>query len=140
MKEYIEHSGVIESIEGSHIRVHIVQVAACSGCKAKSLCTSSESKDKIVDVYDSFPDRWSVGDAVVVRGSLSMGKVAVRLAFGVPILIIVSALLFAKITLGLSDGYAILLTCVPLFLYFFVIYMLKDKMSKRFVMWIEKDE
>ena len=52
MKEIIEHQGVIESIEDAHVRVNIVQMAACSGCKARSLCTSSESKEKIIDVYE----------------------------------------------------------------------------------------
>ena len=52
MKDIIEHQGVIASIEEGHVRVNIVQLAACSGCKARSLCTSSESKEKIIDVYE----------------------------------------------------------------------------------------
>jgi len=137
MKGYIEHNGVIESMNGSHIRVHIVQAAACSGCKAKSLCTSSETKDKYIDVYESNPERWSVGDSVVVRGTLSMGKSAVRIAFGGPILIIVIMLMVSKLTLHLSDGWSVLLAFGAVGIYSFVLYLLRDVLSKKFVMWIE---
>lgn len=138
MKEYIEHSGIIESIAGSRIRVQIVQTAACAGCKAKSMCTSSEAKDKYIEVNDSFPDRWSVGETVNVRGTLSMGKTAVRLAFGVPVLIIVSLLLLCKVAFRLSDAWSVLVSFIGVGIYFFIMYMLRDRMSKRFVMWIEK--
>ena len=138
MKGYIEHSGVIESIMGTHIRVQIVQAAACSGCKAKSLCTSSEMKEKCIDVYDSNPERWAVGEAVNVRGTLSMGKSAVRIAFGGPILIIVFVLIVSKLSLHLSDGWSVLLAFGAVGIYSLVLYLLRDMLSKKFVMWIEK--
>lgn len=137
MKGYIEHSGVIDSINDTHIRVHIVQAAACSGCKAKSLCTSSEVKDKYIDVHDNYPERWTVGDSVVVRGTLSMGKNAVRIAFGGPILIIVSILMMSKMWLAFSDGLSVLLAFGAVGIYSFVLYLLRDKLSKKFEMWIE---
>ena len=81
MSDKIEHQGVIESIADGHVRVSIMQVAACSECKAKALCTSSESKEKFIDVYGHYADRYRVGDSVKVCGSLTMGKRAVRYAF-----------------------------------------------------------
>lgn len=80
----IAHQGVIESVEGHHVRVNILQVAACSACKARSLCSSSESKEKIIDVYEEGAAmKYKCGEEVTVCGALSMGKQAVRLAFGV---------------------------------------------------------
>jgi len=137
-KEKIEHNGVIESISGNNIRVHIIQVAACSACKAKSLCSSSESKDKYIDVYDRLSDRWTVGQEVRVCGSLSMGKMAVRLAFGIPVLIMVISLLVGKLTLNLSDGWSVLLMFLLTGIYFLIMYLLRDKISKKFVMWLEE--
>jgi sigma-E factor negative regulatory protein RseC len=85
MRETITHQGVVESVEGEHVRVNILQVSACSSCKARSLCTTSESKEKIIDVYEpGAAEKYRRGDAVNVCGTLSMGKQAVRLAFGIP--------------------------------------------------------
>ena len=47
MSKTIEHTGVIESINGNQIRVKIVQSSACSSCQVKSMCSSSESKEKL---------------------------------------------------------------------------------------------
>ncbi len=138
MEGYIEHNGIIESIMGSHIRVRIVQASACSGCKAKSLCTSSEAKEKFIDVYDSNPERWTMGEAVNVRGSLSMGKKAVRIAFGGPILIIIAVLMLSKLSFGMSDGWSVLLAFGAVGLYSLVLYLMRVMLSKKFVMWIEK--
>ena len=138
MEGYIEHNGVIESIIDTHIRVCITQAAACAGCKAKSLCTSSETKDKYIDVYDSNPERWTVGESVNVKGTLSMGKSAVRIAFGGPILIIVLVLVISKLILHFSDGWAVLMAFAAVGVYSLILYLLRDMLSKKFVMWIEK--
>jgi sigma-E factor negative regulatory protein RseC len=89
-------------------------------------------------VYDKMPERWSVGDTVNVCGSLSMGKKAVRLAFGMPVLLIILTLLVAKLLLNLNDGLSILFIVVVLGAYFALMYALREKMEKTFVMWIEK--
>ena len=50
MDERIEHQGIVESVEDDCVKVRIVQVAACAECKAKSLCSSAESKEKVREV------------------------------------------------------------------------------------------
>ena len=81
-RDKIEHQGVVESVEGDHVRVNILQVAACSECKARSLCSSSESKEKLIDVYEqNAAQKYRIGESVKVCGTLSMGKQAVRMAF-----------------------------------------------------------
>lgn len=139
VKEKIEHRGVIEGIEGEHVRVNIVQQAACSGCKARSMCTSSESKEKIIDVYEAGADsKYRVGEAVTVCGALSMGKQAVRLAFGVPLLLITVWMLVAMAWLKMGELTTVGILAVILSVYFFIIYMCRDKMAKTFAFWIEQ--
>ncbi|MDE6858004.1 MAG: SoxR reducing system RseC family protein, partial [Alistipes sp.] len=48
MSEIIEHSGVVECVEGATVRVRIVAGSACGSCKARSACGMSESQEKIV--------------------------------------------------------------------------------------------
>jgi hypothetical protein len=50
MSQIIEHSGIIENINGSNIRVQIIQESACSGCHAKGACSAADLKDKYIDV------------------------------------------------------------------------------------------
>ncbi len=137
MKGKIEHQGVIILKEGTHVQVKIVQAAACSGCHAKAICSSAESKEKVVDVYDSHADRYSVGDMVKVCGSRSMGKSAVRIAFGIPVFIIISWMLTAILVLHLQDIVSVAILFAMLAVYFIVLRLNKERLSKNFLFWIE---
>lgn len=138
LKEKIEHRGVVASVEGDHVRVNIVQMAACSGCKARSMCASSESKEKIIDVYETDAEhKYRVGDQVNVCGALSMGKQAVRLAFGVPLLLIVVWMPVALLVLKLNELASAGVMVLILALYFYIIYMCRERMAKTFAFWIE---
>ena len=137
MADIIKHRGVVEKIDGSHIVVRIVQTSACSACSAKGLCNASESKEKQIDVYESNPS-YRIGEEVVLCGSTSMGMRAVFLAFGIPVLLLLFAL-FA--TMRITDGDALLSAIVAMLAiipYYFVIYLMKDKMDKTFSFVIEK--
>ena len=140
MKETIAHQGVIESVEGRHVRVNILQVAACSGCKARTLCTSSESKEKIIDVYeDDAAMKYRVGESVMVCGALSMGKQAVRLAFGVPVLMIAVWMLVAMVWLKLGELVSVGILACLFATYFYILYMNRKKMAKKFAFWIDNN-
>ena len=139
MKETIAHQGVIESEEGRHVKVNILQVAACGECKARSLCASSESKEKIIDVYeDDAALKYKIGEQVMVCGALSMGKQAVRLAFGIPVVLIVVWMLVAMVWLKLGELMSVSILAVLLAAYFYILYLNKDRMAKQFAFWIEK--
>lgn len=138
MKDIIQHDGIVDSVVGEHVTVKIIQHAACSGCKAKSLCTSSESKEKLIDVYETDAEKKRrVGDAVRVCGALSMGKQAVALAFSVPVLLIVVLMPLALKVLALSELLSVGLVTLVLAIYFYILYLCRDKMAKRFAFWIE---
>ena len=137
MADIIKHRGIVEKIDGSHVVVRIVQTSACSACSAKGLCNASESKEKQIDVYEVNP-AYRIGEEVVLCGSTSMGMKAVFLAFGIPVLLLLFAL-FA--TMRITDGDALLSAIVAMLAiipYYFVIYLMKDKMNKTFSFVIEK--
>lgn len=138
MSEKIEHQGVVASVEGPHVRVNILQVSACSSCQARALCSSSESTEKIIDVYEQgASQKYRVGQRVNVCGTLSMGKQAVHLAFGIPLLLTIVWMLVAVVWLRLNDlvsvGVLILLQAV----YFYTLYNNKSRLARRFAFWIE---
>ena len=139
MADNINHRGIVEKVDGSHIVVRIVQTSACSACSAKGLCNASESKEKQIDVYEVNPS-YQIGEEVMVCGTTSMGMRAVLLAFGVPLLILVLALgVSMKLTSEdalLSSGIA-LVSVVP---YYIGIYFCKDKLNRTFSFTIEKKQ
>lgn len=132
MTDIIKHQGTVESITGTFVQVRIVQTSACSSCSAKSFCSSSESKEKLIDIYDADTSSLHVGQEVVIYGATSMGMRAVGLAFGVPFLILVAVLfLVYHLTEGdeaVSAGVA-LLALVP---YYAVLYVLRGRIKRRF--------
>lgn len=135
--DIIEHSGRVVSIDGSHIRVDIVQQSACSSCKAKSLCTSSEKKDKVIDVFADNAADYAIGQDVVVCGTLSMGKAAVRIAFLYPLLIIVAVIGVARVGMHFSEPACVACAFVVLCAYFTLVYSLRERLRREFAFWLK---
>jgi sigma-E factor negative regulatory protein RseC len=138
MKSKIDHNGVVESIEGNHIKVRILQASACSACQAKALCASSDTKEKIIDVWDDNADQYHVWENVMACGSLSMGRNAVYLAFLIPLVLMILWMVLSLKAFHLSELTAILGVGIILAIYYLLLSALKDKLSKTFSFWIEK--
>lgn len=138
MKDIIDHIGVVETIENTHVRVKILQSSACSACQAKSLCASAEQKEKIVDVWDDEADRLTVGDEVRVCASMSMGRNAVVLAFVVPLVLMVVWLVVALRVLSMGELAAIGGVLLLLLIYYIGLWAVRNKLSRSFAFWIEK--
>ena len=111
MADTIKHQGIVENINGTHLQVRIVQTSACAACSIKGHCTSADAKEKLIDV--------------------TMGVMAVLLAFVVPFLVlVVSLFVFMAIwndELGAALGALFLL--VP---YYFILWLNKSRLGKKF--------
>ena len=137
MADLIKHKGIVEKIDGSHVTVRIVQTSACSSCSAKGLCNASESKEKLIDVYQSqVPCR--VGEVVVVCGTTSMGMRAVFLAFGIPLLILLASLFVSMRMTGDDALLSAVIALCAVIPYYLIICLCKDKLDRTFSFTIEK--
>ena len=131
MSESINHTGFVEKIDGDTVFVRITQQ-----CHAKSMCTASESKEKIIEVPDN-SGKFHINEEVQLCGQSSLGLQAVLLAFVFPLIIV-----FAAIVTGTSmqweettSGLTGLLLLVP---YYCILYFLRDKLKKRFIFTLKK--
>ena len=131
MANTIEHHGIVENIAGTHIQVRIVQTSACATCSIKGHCTSAETKEKLIDVVDEQAASYRPGDSVRVVGSVSMGMQAVALAFVAPLLLLMASL-FAGVALGLHEAAAIGCSLLLVAGYYFVVWLCRAKVGKRF--------
>ena len=91
MADTIRHQGIVENINGTHLQVRIVQTSACASCSIKGHCSSADTKEKLIDVIDE-SSSYQPGDRVWVVGELSMGVMAVLLAFVLPFLVLIFSL------------------------------------------------
>lgn len=136
MSEIIEHSGIIQNVNGKHIQVQIVQMSACSSCHAKGACSAADVDDKLIDVETDGTD-YKVGDSVVLYGQSSMGLLAVLLAFVIPfVLILITLLILKSYTANdaLSGGIA-LGTLVP---YYLILSQFNSKLKSKLKFQVKK--
>lgn len=94
MKE-ITHEGIIERIEGEKVFVRVMQESACAGCHAKGVCSSTDTKDHIIESYSNH--NFKVGDSALVSGSNSQGLKAVFWAYVMPFLLVLFVLIIGEL-------------------------------------------
>ena len=127
----IKHLGIVENIQGSHLSVRIVQTSACAACSVKGHCSSADSKDKIIDIIDTAAASYQVGENVMVVGETSMGMQAVALAFIIPFVLLIFTL-FLFMALIENELYAALLSLAVLVPYYYILWLNKTRIKKKF--------
>ena len=138
MSQTIEHSGIVEQIDGDQIKVLIMQQSACSECHAKSLCSVADKKEKIIEVISSDPTL-KVGDKVIIYGESSIGLQAVLLAFIIPFVLIFLALFIFQhfIENELIAGILAILVLVP---YYLILFLSNKRLKNKFQFKIKKED
>ena len=133
----IKHSGVIESISDRSVRVRILQTSACAQCKIAGHCNSSESKEKLVDVYNvSDISRLKVGDSVMVTASARVAASALLIGFGLPFIVLVAVIL-AVYVITADEALAGLCGLGALIPYYILVWMSREKLRVRMAFEIE---
>lgn len=137
MDNSINHNGRIEKIEGKTVFVRIIQQSACSGCHARSMCSASEQKEKIIEVDDPAPGRYRINEEVLICGRSSLGLQAVVLAFVFPLLLVIAAIV-AGSYLQWSETASGLTGLILLVPYYSMLYLLRERLKKKFIFTLKK--
>lgn len=133
----IEHVGVVEAIEGEMIRVEIVAESACASCAARSACGMSESTQKIIEVHTSQASEYRVGERCVVSVERAAGLKAVVLAYCMPLVVMLVALIVCSIV-GLGEGVAAAIALGVVAVYYLCVRLLRDKIETNIIFKIKK--
>ena len=134
--ESVAHTGKIVSITPQLTTVEIISESACSACHAKGLCSMSDSTTKLIEVPTRGWDFFEVGQEVNVMLKASMGHKAVRVAYVAPLILMV-ALLLLLLACRVSELAAGLGAIAGVGLYYFVIWLLRDRLRDEYVFTIE---
>ena len=133
--DVIRHSGKIVDFTPEKISVEIVSEAACASCPAAQFCGMSESRTKIIEV----PARlgFEPGEEVWVIMKKSMGTKAVTVGYVLPLIALVLVLL-ACLLAGLPELVAGLASILAVGLYYFIIWLLRNKLRDTYTFYIKK--
>lgn len=147
MDNQISHEGIIEKVDGEHIVVRIVQMAACTSCQLADKCQTSESKVKFVDVWTKKACDYNIGQKVVVLATNKVGMIAVLVGFVLPIVfVMVSILLALYLTSSVgpfpvvepyNQAIAAIVGLVVLVPYYVVVYLSRKRLQSKLTFTIE---
>lgn len=136
MENKVRHEGVVQSIDGNHVTVQIVQTSACASCGVRNACNAAESQCKMIDAWTALPTQFRVGEAVSVVGSYRASMKATFLAFGLPLLLLLVSVFVNRFIL--DDVLSVLVALGVLAVYYFVLWLIRKKLNDQFVFTLEK--
>lgn len=136
MKEQVAHTGKVVAMTPQTTTVAIVSHSACSTCHAAGLCGLSEFTEKAVEVATDPHANYGVGDEVQVVLKASMGMKAVWIAYFLP-LVVLLAVALGLIALGVGEVVAGLAGLAALAAYYFVVWLLRDRLRNEYVFTIQ---
>lgn len=135
--ETVSHKGRVVAADTEKVTVEIVSESACAACHAKGLCSLGEQKVKTVEVPASGWNPMNVGDEVEVLLKSSMGHKAVWVAYMIPLLVLVLTI-FVCGAAGLGELACGLAAIGAVALYYFVIWLLRDRLRNEYIFTIKK--
>lgn len=135
--EQIEHEGVVTGIEPGFITVEISRSSACGACGAKSLCFGGDSSNGIIQIPIQGFTLYEKGEIVKVIIKKSMGFKALWISYMIPLLILI-AILAAMTIAGAPELLAGLSVIAGIAIYYFIIWLLREKLKNEFDFRVEK--
>ena len=127
----ISHEGIVTRISDDELEIKILAQSACAACHAKSACGMGEQAEKILTVPRPQGREFALNQRVNVKMAVGQGNKAAILAYLIPIILLL-AVLFTCLGLGLNDGLSALVSIVALIPYYIILYLRRDKLKKRF--------
>lgn len=136
MGDSIRHRGKVEKVERDRVFVRLEEEVACSACQARKGCLASEGKETVIAVDDG-SGRYSVNEEVTVSIQSAAGLRAAVVAFVIPLACVIVALTAGTVKSGseIIGGLTGLAVLIP---YYLILYVLRDKVKKRFVFTLSK--
>ena len=135
----IVHEGKIVEMDNQNISVEIVNKSACASCHAKGVCGASDEQVRIIVIPQTLETAtagFQVGDTVKLVLSAAVGMKGAILAYGVPLVVLVAAILVLS-ALGLAQLWVGLISLAAVALYYIIFAIFRDKLDKEFVFSIE---
>lgn len=132
----IQHTGKILSLQKNIAEISLQQTSACASCHAKGACVSSDTKERLITASIN-PEKYSIGEEVQVILRTGQGYKAVLLAYVLPFILILIALILGE-ALSVPEWQSGLFSLVVAALYFIFLKLFGTKITKTMTFEIEK--
>lgn len=134
--ETISHEGIVTRITDDELEIKILAQSACAACHAKSACGMGEQAEKILTVPRPKGKDFTLNQRVNIRMAIGQGNKAAVLAYLFPIILLL-AVLFVCLGLGLSEGLSALIGIVAMIPYYIMLYLRRDRLRQQFEYTVE---
>lgn len=128
-----EQVGVVVDVKPKEVVVKIEQKSTCANCHSRGACTSFDKKDKEIEVATDKAADYKIGDKVKVSISTKLGMKAVFIAFVLPFVFLMIAIVVCLKCLNLSEALSCLIAIVITAVYYYVLFKRKNNLQKQFV-------
>ena len=122
------HRGIIKSINTQQIVVTVLSQSACVSCHAKGACSTADLKEKEIEITkwqgDYFP-----GEQVEIITNKSQGFRALFLAYLIPLILMVSALVVLLNSTN-NEVVSAMGSLLVLALYYFILFLFRHYLKK----------
>lgn len=133
----IRQSATVIRVDATQIEVEVCRPEACAACKAKSVCSEGGGQGKRMTLAND-GQGYQRGEQITLVMRRSAGLKAVVIAYLVPVILVVAALLVFQ-TVQIKETVAAISTLVLLGLYFLVIRLLRGRLNRELTIEIEKE-
>ena len=137
LERIASHAGTVKAVKEGSVEVEIESTSACASCAAHARCGFAESKNKTVAVPTDDWREYKEGDAVTVNIDESRGMLAVWIAYVLPAVIMLAAIIGMSVA-GAPEWAVAAVALAVLGLYVGGLYLLRNKIGKRFTLTVSK--
>ncbi len=130
----IKHEGIVTRIEGDKVFVMITQNSACVACHAKGSCSAADKAEKEIEAINN-GKAVEVGQKVVIVGRSVEGLQAAFLAYLLPFFVLFATLMIVY-HFTTHEGIAAAAAIGSLVPYYLILFLFKNKLSKKFTFYI----
>ncbi len=132
----IEHKGRIDSIDNNKINVSFIALSGCASCHAKGVCTVADMQEKSVEVID-YTNQYQLGEEVNVTLRQALGFRALFLGYVLPFILVLTLLIVLSAATH-NEAIAGIGALAVLLPYYSLLFILRDKIRKKFTFTINK--
>ena len=137
-KNEIIHKGKVLEMTPDFTSVQIMVSSACASCHAKTLCGMSEEEEKVIVLPTDPYATYNVGDEVDVCTKMSMGLKAAWISYVIPLMILMAMILILTSS-GVNELISALSSIGGVGLYYFIIWLFREKLQNEFVFYIRNN-
>lgn len=138
MSTKVSHIAVVEAVEAGWVSVAMEVDSACGSCSARHICGTGEERERRITIRTEQAAQFGVGERVRVSVERSMGLRAIAVAYMLPLLLMLSALL-VLLGRGVSEMAAGLAALGVAALYYMGVWLLRERISREITFTLHKE-